>query len=245
MSSRTAGLGRTMSSRTAGLAAALGASAVALAIAGVEGVHRIPLSDTVDTVGVTVRTLGAAIVLWAVCGLGVTRLLLPEGLRRYELLWVVPVGACTASLALTILGFVYVPFEVALVLVYAGGAIAAVLVLRRSGPPALPPLHAALVAYVALLLTLIALVPLYRSGFPTVIGDGSDAHLAAGTGELLRHEHPLATDTSLPVDEVPVPWRSKQPLYYSLAAVSTLAALETWEALSVLSAFLLDRKSVV
>jgi hypothetical protein len=233
-----------MSPRTAGLAVAAGASALALAIAGLEGVHRVPLSDTIDTVGVTVRTLAAATVFWAVSGLPVTRLLLPEGLRRYELFWVLPVGACTSALVLTVLGFAYVPFEVALTLVYAAGAVGTFVVVRRRGLPAAPPLHAALVAYVALLLTLIALVPLYRSGFPTVIGDGSDAHLAAGTGEFLRHQQPLETDTSLPVDEFPVLWRSKQPIYYSLASVSTLSALETWETLSALTAFLLAMTTI-
>ena len=103
---------------------------------------------------------------------------------------------------------------------------------RRSTP--------ALVAYVAVLLRPgRARSRSTASGFPTVIGDGSDAHLAAGTAEFLRHAHPLATDTSLPVDEVPVPWRSKQPIYYSLAAVGELSGLETWEALAPLNAFLL------
>ena len=226
-----------MKSRSAGLATALAASILALAVAGAEGVHRLPLSDVMGTVGVTARTFGAAALLWAACGLGVTRLLLPEGLRRYELLWVLPVGACTSSLALTVLGFAYVPQPVALVAVLLAGVLTSILALRRQGPPAAPPEHAVLVAYLALLLALVALVPLYRSGFPTVIGDGSDAHLAAGTAEFLRHEHPLGTDASLPVDSVPLTWRSKQPIHYALAGVSTLSGLETWEALSALTAF--------
>ena len=228
-----------MSPRSAGLATALGASLLALAVAGAEGVHHIPLADTLDTVGVTVRSFAAATLLWAACGLGLTRLALPAALRRYELLWVLPVGACTSSLALTVLGFAYVPFPVALALVLLAGVVTSALALRRHGRPPAPPAHAALVVYLALLLALVALVPLYRSGFPTVIGDGSDAHLAAGTAEFLRHEHPLATEASLPVDSVPLTWRSKQPIHYAHAGVSTLAGLETWEALSALTAFLL------
>ena len=51
----------------------------------------------------------AATAFFAVCGFGATRLLLPEGLRRYELAWVIPVGACVSALALTVLGFAFVP----------------------------------------------------------------------------------------------------------------------------------------
>src|ERR1700738_4335018 len=52
-----------------------------------------------------------AIGVFAVSGFGVTRLLLPAGLSRYELLWVVPVGACVSGLGLTALGLAPVPLE--------------------------------------------------------------------------------------------------------------------------------------
>ncbi|MEA2355938.1 MAG: hypothetical protein QOD61_2067, partial [Solirubrobacteraceae bacterium] len=93
--------------------------------------------------------------------------------------------------------------------------------------------------YVAGLLAAFVLVPLYQGGYPTVIGDGSDAHLAAGTAEFLQGHHPLTTTAGEPVDKVPVVWRSKTPIYFTLAAVSRLAGVPTWEALSPMMAVVL------
>jgi hypothetical protein len=149
------------------------------------------------------------------------------------------VGACTSALALTVLGFAGVPFAVALGLVLAGGAVAAVLAVRRAGPPPRPDAQAALVLWIAALVTCVALVPMFRAGFPTVIGGGSDAHLATGTAEFLQHHHPLAVAPEEPVDRVPLVWRSKQPIYYALGAVAALAGLETYETLATLAALLL------
>ena len=119
------------------------------------------------------------------------------------------------------------------------------LALRRLGLPPRPRLDAtAWPAYIAVLLLCIALVPLFRSGFATVIGSGSDAHLAAGTAEFLKHARPGTVDASLPVDQVPLVWRSKPPIYYAFAAVSSLSGLETYEVLSVLGALLLTLAAV-
>ena len=53
-----------------------------------------------------------------------------------------------------------------------------------------------------------------------MIGDGSDAHLAVGTAEFLQHHGTRrASRPSEPVDQVPLVWRSKPPIYYALAGV--------------------------
>jgi hypothetical protein len=146
---------------------------------------------------------------------------------------------------MTPLGFLGVPYRVNLAVVIAAGVVTSALALRRLGLPPRPrPSAVAWPAYLATLLLLVALVPLFRSGFATVIGAGSDAHLAAGTAEFLKHARPGTVDASLPVDQVPLVWRSKPPIYYAFAAVSSLSGLETYEVLSVLGALLLTLAAV-
>lgn len=184
----------------------------------------------------------AATGLFAIAGFGVVRLALPAALRRHELVWVLPVGACVAALELTLLGFAFVPFEVALGVVIAAGAAMTALALRRRDHRLVTrPVISGTVwpLYVAALLAAFVLVPLYHGGYPTVIGDGSDAHLAAGTAQFLQAHHPLAQSASEPVNQVPLVWRSKTPIYYGLAAVASLAGVPTWEALSPMLAFVL------
>jgi hypothetical protein len=220
-------------------AAAVGAGALAYRIAHDAGIRPILHPSTVRSVDEALRAVGAAVLLFGVCGLGLTRLLLPAGLRRHEALWVVPVGACACALAMTVLGFAYVPFKAALAVVIAAGAILGALALRRR-PPAGPPSPVlAWPAYVAVLLTAVALIPYFRSGFPTVIGEGSDAHLAVGTAQFLQHNHPTSVNPDGPVDRVPLLWRSKQPVYYALGSVATLSGLEPYETISPLSALVL------
>ena len=192
------------------------------------------------------RGLGAGFVLFGVVGFGLTRLCLPDGLRRHEPLWILPIGAFALAFAMTPLGFLGVPFLINLAVVVAAGAGVSVVALRRRGLPERPPRWRALgwPAYLALLLALIALIPLFRSGFATVIGQGSDAHLAAGTAEFLRHSPPLGVEESLPVDQVPLVWRSKQAIYYAFGAVATVAGMETWQVLSALAALLLAMAAV-
>ncbi len=184
----------------------------------------------------------AAAGLFAVAGFGVVRLALAPALRRHELVWVLPVGACLSALELTVLGFAFVPLDVSLGIVLATGLATAVLALRRRDdhPLLARPVSAAVwPLYVAGLLAAFVLVPLWHSGYPTVIGDGSDAHLAAGTAHFLQGHPPLAEAGGEPVDKVPLVWRSKTPIYYTLAAVSSLAGLPTWEALSPTMAVIL------
>jgi hypothetical protein len=180
----------------------------------------------------------AAVGLFAVGGLGLTRLLLPARLRRYELLWALPIGACSVALAMTVLGFARVPFKVSLGIVIAAGVCVAIAVFRRHG--GVPAIRGAVwPAYLAVIITAIALIPLFRAGFVTVEGQGQDAHLAVGTAQFLQKHPPTAVAIEEPVDRVPLVWRSKQPIYYVLAAVATLSGREVFETISALAAVML------
>jgi hypothetical protein len=180
----------------------------------------------------------AAVGLFAVGGLGPTRWLLPEDQRRHELLWVLPIGACAVALALTVLGFAHVPFKVSLAVVIALGVGAAVLAYRRR--PGVPAVRCCVwPAYIAVVLAAVSLIPLFRAGFVTVEGQGQDAHLAVGTAQFLQKHPPTAIAIEEPVDRVPLVWRSKQPIYYTLAAVATLSGREVFETISGLAAVML------
>src|SRR4051794_2283118 len=118
------------------------------------------------------RILAVCFALFGITGFGLTRLALPDALRRYEWLWVLPVGAVATAFAMTPLGFAHVPFAVNLALVIAGGVVLSAYALRTRGLP--PRGRIAWPTYLAVLLLLVALVPLFRAGFLTVIGNGSD-----------------------------------------------------------------------
>jgi hypothetical protein len=186
------------------------------------------------------RVVLAAAAVFAPWGLALVRLWLPDGLRRHELLWILPTGAAASGFAMTPVGFLGVPFGANLAIVMAAGVALAVYAVRRRGWPDRPERAAiAWPAYIGALLFAVALVPMFRSGFATVIGQGSDAHLAAGTAEFLRHARPNEVAPALPVDQVPLVWQSKHAIYYAFGAVATLAGLETYETLSALGALLL------
>ena len=93
-------------------------------------------------------------------------------------------------------------------------------------------------AYVAAAVMAVALLPYLRIGIPVVTGTGSDSHLAAGSGEFLKHAYPSSTDPDLPVDKIPLTWRSKYPIYYSFAGLSELSGQPTVEALAPAAALL-------
>ncbi|HYF24603.1 MAG TPA: hypothetical protein VD931_02590, partial [Baekduia sp.] len=188
-----------------------------------------------------VRAGAAGVALFAVCGFGLTRLLLPAQLRDHEPLWVLPVGACACALSLTLLGYAYVPFDVALAAVVAAGVALGAVALRRrgAGPPVAAWRRAGWPAYVALLLAAVALIPLFRAGFVTVAGEGQDAHMAVGTAMFLQENHPTGTDVSLPVDEVWLQWRSKPPIYFALGAHAKVAGLDVYQVISTQAALLL------
>lgn len=208
----------------------------------------IDLADDAGVVGVAAlvplaKGGVATVALFGVGGLGLTRLLLPEGLRRHEGLWVLPVGACAVGLEMTVLGFLGVPFMANVVVIVLVGTVLAGLALQRR-----PVTRAGLVGgagetslalWLGLVVCAIALIPLFRAGFATVGGQGQDAHLAVGSGMFLQHAYPTGTDLGLPVDQMPLVWRSKYPIYYALGAASTLAGLEVFQTLSTMAGVLL------
>ena len=181
-----------------------------------------------------------ALALFAVCGLAPTRALLPDALRTHELLWILPVGACAAALELGALGYARVPLPVSLVVLGVVNVALAVVAIRRLGPPALPGRMAEVgwPAWAAVLVACVALVPMFRAGFATVVGYGSDAHMATGTAHLLREHPPSAIAVEEPIDQLWTVWRSKPPIYYPVAAVAEVSGLETWQVLSTFAAIL-------
>ena len=186
----------------------------------------------------------ATVLLFAVCGFGVVRLLLPSHAREHELLWTLAAGACVSALALTALGFAYVPFKLSLAITIAGGLALSVIALRQSEgkPPRVQPVLWPL--FVGVLLAAVALIPYFAAGFPTVTGDGSDAFHAVGTAEFLQHNHPTAVNPDGPLDEMPPLWRSKQPIYYVLGAAATLSGLEPYEVLAPVAAVVFALASI-
>ena len=200
----------------------------------------------ISALGAVLGVALAAAAFFAVCGFGATRLLLPDGLRRYELAWVIPVGACTSALGMTVLGFAFVPFKLSIALIAAAGLALGAFAIRRNGAPSRPPHWRELgwPAYVAMIIACIALVPLFRAGYPTVIGDGSDAHLAVGAAQFLQHNYPTAVNVNEPVDQFPLVWKSKFPIYYDLGVVATLTGRPTYQAISTLAAFMLALAAV-
>lgn len=193
--------------------------------------------------------LGATI-LFGVCGLGATRLLLPGEWRPYLPLFVLPVGAACSTLALTLLGLAHVPMGVSVPVVLAAGAALALVSLRARGEPVIEtagppvPVPSRIVRIfvplaLGLLIGAIGLLPALRAGFSTVQGQNGDAILAVGTGDFLRHAPPTAVRPDLPLDRVPIQWRSKLPIYYGLAAVSMLAQKDMVTTFSPLTALVL------
>ncbi|HEY1540606.1 MAG TPA: hypothetical protein VGF63_14485 [Solirubrobacteraceae bacterium] len=189
----------------------------------------------------------AIAVLFGIAGFGLTRLLLPATLRRHEALWVLPVGGVATALELALLSYAFVPFDPALGIVLVGGVGLGVFAWRRD-----PGLHSrdapadaaswrmlAVPLVLAILIGAIALLPMFRGGFLTVIGNGSDAHLAVGTAQFLQHDLPTAVDPKQAVDRVPLVWRSKPPIYLAFGAVARVAGLDPYAVIATLSAALL------
>ncbi|HYH59405.1 MAG TPA: hypothetical protein VD790_09330 [Thermoleophilaceae bacterium] len=223
-----------MSPRTA---LAIAAPAVlALLLAGWGGVHTIAVEDILDSLQAVLRAAIAALLLFVVCGFGLTRLLLPAHARRFELLWLLAVGACASGVAMTLLGFAYVPFKLSLALTLAGGVALGAYAHRRSGGGRPPIGFVRWPLYIAALLAAVALIPYFAAGFPTVTGEGSDAYHAVGAAEFLQHSYPTAVDADAPLDQMPVRWGSKHAIYYVLGAVAMLSGLEPYETLAPLAA---------
>jgi hypothetical protein len=218
------------------LAAALLVAVFALAWHFAPRPHRTALHAFPDTL----RSIAATFVVFAIGGFGAVRLLLPNALRRYELLWVLPTGACTVGLAMTALGFAAVPYPVSLPLVQVAGLALGVYAVRRRGWPELAIRRVAWPTYLAVLVLCVALVPLVSiKQFAVPVGTGSDAHVAAGVAQFLKHSYPNSVNLSQPINQMNPLWSSKYPIYYALAAISTISGLATWQVLSLVADALL------
>ncbi|MDQ3644409.1 MAG: hypothetical protein M3356_02740 [Actinomycetota bacterium] len=193
------------------------------------------------------RAGAAAGLLFGACGYAPARLLLPASMQPHLPLLVLPIGAVSSSLALTLLGAFGVPLPFSLAVLLLAGAGSAVLVHRRDGdsPPSPPDLErvggiglrllwpAAIAIGVA---ALMASPQLRADSLATVLGQNGDAHMATGAAELLQHAPPGAERPELPIDHMPQVWRSKYPIYYALAGVSTLSGLDPVQTFSTLIA---------
>jgi hypothetical protein len=199
-----------------------------------------PRHEALAAVPDALRGLAATVIVFAVGGFALVRLLLPDRLRDYELLWVLPTGGCAVGLALTLLGFAHVPYPVSIGAVLAAGLGLAAYALHRKGPPPFPAARLGWPVFLAAVVTLVALIPvLLHQHYAAPVGTGSDAHVAAGTAQFLRHASPTGTDIAQPINRMPPTWQSKYPIYYALAAVSTVSGLATWQVLATLAAALL------
>src|SRR5581483_2971975 len=143
---------------------------------------------------------------------------------------------------LAVLGLLHVPLKLSLAIVITL-ALVAVIRFRPRGPRVKPNRARLEQMVIALLLAgmvaLVSLIPIFRSGFATVPGQNGDAILVVGSATLVEHAPPTATRLDLPINRIPLQWRSKYPIYYALAAVSTLAGQTPIQAFATVSALML------
>jgi hypothetical protein len=214
-----------------GAAAALLVVAALVALGGyrIGGRGGLPDSDTLLDIA---RAAAASVVLFAAAGYAPTRLLLPGALRPHLPLLVLPVGAAVSALALTALGVARLPLEVSLAVLLGAGAAGAAVCWER--PRFGGSLWPAVIAVAVFCMLVSPLLPDYS--FATVLGQNGDSHLATGAAELLQHEPPGGVNEDLPIDRMPGAWGSKYPIYYVLAATSTLSGLDPVQAFPTLVA---------
>ena len=199
-----------------------------------------PRHDIFAAVPDTLRGLAATVVLFGVGGFGLVRLALPRALRGYEAVWVLPTGGCAVGLALTALGFAGVPYAISLALVLAAGLALGAYAVRLRGWPRIDLRGLRWPAFVAFVVAFLALVPmLFGLHYAAPTGTGSDAHMAAGTAQFLKHSYPTSVNISQPVNQMWPTWQSKYPIYYAFAGVSSLSGLATWQVLPILAAAML------
>jgi hypothetical protein len=196
------------------------------------------------------RAGAAAVALFAVCGYGAALLLTPRELWPHRHLLVLPLGAALSAVALGVLGIAHVPFGISLPAVLVAGASTGVFAhlgkarreeAGRVGEAPSGSLGARLgwPLLLAAVVAAVALSPVWRTGFGTVVGQNGDVVLAVGSAELVKHAPPTAIRAELPVDRIPLVWRSKYPIFYPLAAVSELSGLSPIATFPYLAAALL------
>ena len=128
-------------------------------------------------------------------------------------------------------------------LVLAAGAGSGIAVRARLGPWRDAGAGLLRPAYVAAVVAVVALSPVWRTGFSTVVGQNGDVVLAVGSAQLVKEAPPTAVRPELPIDRIPLVWRSKYPIFYSLAAVSELSGLSVVAAFPLVAAALLAMAS--
>ena len=222
-------------------------AAAALAVAALAVAAYLGVKD-LSGVPEVVRGVAATLALLALAGYAPSRLLVPEALWPHFPLLVPLVGCATAGLGLTALGFLGVPFGISLPILLAGAAAAAAATRRRLGPARADTqqivaaggrrLSLAWPAYLAVLLVALLVLPALSHGFATVQGTNPDAMLGVGAAELLQDEYPTSIDEDLPVDRMPLVWRSKYPIYYALAGAASLSGLDPTQVFAPFSAVL-------
>jgi hypothetical protein len=194
-----------------------------------------------DTTEQAVRELGrgvlAGVLLFAVAGYALTERLVPAPVAPLRLLLVLPVGAAVSSLGLTVLGFAHLPIVASIGAVFAAGLFAAWRVPRRLRRRQ-HDRRAVGFAVIGAVVVVLALVPSLRAGYATVPGQNPDAHLVTGIAVLLQRAPPTATRAELAIPKMPKVWRSKYPIFYSLAAVAKLSRLEPFQAFPAVVALL-------
>jgi len=216
------------------LAAALGLAALSIAVyTGIKGVAGVPDAA---------RGSLAAVVLFGACGYAPARLLIPGALVPHFPFFALGLGAATACIGLTVLGFFGVPMVASLVVLMGGGLAGGVVLRVRRGPVRAADEDRegaggrwwalALPAYVALVLIALCLVPVFQAGYGSVPGSNPDGMLSVGTAEFLQDNGPRALDPTLPVDQMPPVWGSKYPIYYGLAGATTLSGMDAVRAYS-------------
>jgi hypothetical protein len=218
------------------LAVAVGGVLAALLVLGADRVGGRGGLPEFEAVPDVLRAAAASVVLFAACGYAPVRLLCPPQLQPHRALLVLPTGAAVAGLALGLLGLLRLPLPASLAVVLLSGAAAGFVVRRREDRQAAPAadpragdrrMRILWPALIALTVALLVASPLVRNdSFATVLGENGDAHLATGAAELLQHAPAGAERTELPIDRMPGVWRSKYPIYYVLAGVSTLSGLD-------------------
>lgn len=224
----------------AAVAAALAIVALGIAVYGrVGGFYAVP-----DVV----RGLVAVLALIGLCGYAPARVLVPREMLPHFALFAPLIGCAVASLALTALGFVGVPFAGSLVVVLTLGAVSGIAIRRRRGPVRAEEADArraggrmlalAWPSYLAALVVAILLVPVFQAGYVSVPGQNPDGMLGVGVAELLQNTHPQGSNVNLPIDSMPLVWRSKYPIYYVLAGTATLSGLEPIKVFAAESAVL-------
>jgi hypothetical protein len=204
-----------------------------------------PRHEALDALPDTLRAIAGTIVLFGVGGFGPTRLLLAAPLRRYELLWVVPTGACTVGLLMTLLGFAAVPYPASLALVFVSGLALAVYAVRTRGWPQFSLPQLGWPVYLAFAVLTVALTQMvFIEHYAAPVGTGSDAHVATGVAQFLQHSYPTSVNVHQPINQMQPTWQSKYPIYYAFAGVSTVSGLATWQVLATLAGMLLAMAAI-